>query len=147
MNLKGHNVSHNNPLTENNCKNAEGNFFVKCFHLLMIWKCLNCQAAWFLLRFIHLFTNYLWNTYYVLNAKAVCIDLPSVCGPPTMYRWWDAAVNKQTWSLPSGISWSRGRQSVSNGWMWCAFIAHQLCAGFSGFLRAGLEMHDGPCGQ
>ena len=45
MNLKGHNVSHNNPLTENNCKNAEGNFFVKCFHLLMIWKVRNTQES------------------------------------------------------------------------------------------------------
>lgn len=45
MNFKGHNVSHNNPLTENNCKNAEGNFFGKCFHLLMIWKVRNTQES------------------------------------------------------------------------------------------------------
>ena len=94
----------------------------------MIWKCLKCRAAWFLLRFIHLFTNYLWNTSYVLNAKAVCIDLPSVCGPPTMCRWWDAAVNKQMWSLPSGILWSRG-EAVTQQWLdvTCIYCTPTMC--------------------
>lgn len=80
------------------------------------------------MRFIHLFTNYLWNTYYVLNAKAVCIDLPSVCGPPTMYRWCDAAVNKQTWSLLSGILWSRG-EAVSQQWLdvMCIYCTPAMC--------------------